>query len=154
MQTDLTRVATLVIANEGSNRSYPSIGVNDGHHEMSHHGGDKTKLEKIAKINRFHMAEFARFIGKLQDAKEPGGSVLDHSMIVYGSCIGDGDRHNHDELPILLVGHGTGTLKSGRHIRYPQDTPLNNLWLSMLDRIDVKTEKLGDSTGRLANLDG
>jgi hypothetical protein len=152
--TDSTRVATMVIANEGSNRSYPSIGVNDGHHEMSHHGGDKTKQEKIAKINRFHMGEFARFIGKLRDAKEPGGSVLDHSMIAYGSCIGDGDRHNHDELPVLLVGHGAGTLKPGRHIRYPQDTPLNNLWLSMLDRIEVKTEKLGDSTGRLARLDG
>ena len=152
-QTDVTRVATFVMANEGSNRSYPSIGVSDGHHEMSHHGGDKTKLEKIAKINRFHMTEFARFIGKLKEAKEPGGTVLDNSMIVYGSCIGDGDRHNHDELPILLVGHGSGTLKSGRHVRYPKDTPLNNLWLSMLDRIDVKTQKLGDSTGRLPLLD-
>jgi Protein of unknown function (DUF1552) len=152
-QTDVTRVATFVMANEGSNRSYPSIGVSDGHHEMSHHGGDKTKLEKIAKINRFHMTEFARFIGKLKEAKEPGGNVLDNSMIVYGSCIGDGDRHNHDELPILLVGHGSGTLKSGRHVRYPKDTPLNNLWLSMLDRIDVKTQKLGDSTGRLPLLD-
>jgi Protein of unknown function (DUF1552) len=152
-QTDMTRVATFVMANEGSNRSYPSIGVSDGHHEMSHHGGDKTKLEKIAKINRFHMTEFARFIGKLKEAKEPGGNVLDNSMIVYGSCIGDGDRHNHDELPILLAGHGSGTLKSGRHVRYPKDTPLNNLWLSMLDRIDVKTQKLGDSTGRLPLLD-
>ena len=152
-QTDVTRVATFVMANEGSNRSYPSIGVSDGHHEMSHHGGDKTKLEKIAKINRFHMTEFARFIGKLKEAKEPGGTVLDNSMIVYGSCIGDGDRHNHDELPILLVGHGSGTLKSGRHVRFPKDTPHNNLWLSMLDRIDVKTQKLGDSTGRLPLLD-
>lgn len=152
-QTDVTRVATFVMANEGSNRSYPSIGVSDGHHEMSHHGGDKTKLEKIAKINRFHMTEFARFIGKLKEAKEPGGNLLDNSMIVYGSCIGDGDRHNHDELPILLAGHGSGALKSGRHVRYPKDTPLNNLWLSMLDRIDVKTQKLGDSTGRLPLLD-
>ncbi|HEY2147917.1 MAG TPA: DUF1552 domain-containing protein [Pirellulales bacterium] len=152
-QTDMTRVATFVVANEGSNRSYPSIGVNDGHHEMTHHGGDKIKLEKVAKINRFHMTEFARFIGKLKETKEAGGSVLDHSMIVYGSCIGDGDRHNHDELPILLVGSGSGTLKSGRHVRYPKDTPLNNLWLSMLDRIDVKTQKLGDSTGRLPLLD-
>ncbi len=152
-QTDMTRVATFVVANEGSNRSYPSIGVNDGHHEMTHHGGDKLKLEKVAKINRFHMTEFARFIGKLKETKEAGGSVLDHSMIVYGSCIGDGDRHNHDELPILLVGSGGGTLKSGRHVRYPKDTPLNNLWLSMLDRIDVKTQKLGDSTGRLPLLD-
>lgn len=152
-QTDVTRVSTFVLANEGSNRSYPSIGVNDGHHEMTHHGGDKGKLEKVAKINRFHMTEFARFIGKLKSMKEEGGSVLDHSMIVYGSCIGDGDRHNHDELPVLLVGQGSGTLKSGRHIRYPKDTPLNNLWLSMLDRIDVKTSKLGDSTGRLPLLD-
>jgi hypothetical protein len=153
-QTDVTRVATMVMANEGSNKSYPFIGVNDGHHEMSHHGGDKTKLEKIAKINSFHMDQFARFIGTLKGAKEGNSNVLENSMIVYGSCIGDGDRHNHDDLPVLLVGHGSGTLKPGRHVRYPQDTPLNNLWLSMLDRLEVKTEKLGDSTGRLQMLEG
>jgi hypothetical protein len=121
---------------------------------MSHHGGDKIKLEKIAKINRFHMDQFARFIGKLKGAKEGNSNVLENSMIVYGSCIGDGDRHNHDDLPVLLVGHGSGALKPGRHVRYPQDTPLNNLWLSMLDRLEVKTEKLGDSTGRLQMLEG
>ncbi len=154
LQTDSTRVATFVLANEGSNRSYPFIGVHDGHHEMSHHGGSAEKQAKIAKINRFHMEQFAKFIGKLHDMREADGSVLDHSMIVYGSCIGDGNRHNHDDLPILLVGHGSGTIKPGRHIRYPKDTPLNNLWLSMLDRLETPTDKLGDSTGRLKSLEG
>ncbi len=154
LQTDSTRVATMVIANEGSNRSYPMIGVNDGHHEMSHHGHDKTKQEKIAKINRFHMEHFAEFIRKLKNTKEGDGSLLDHSMIVYGSCIGDGDAHNHDNLPVVVLGRGSGTMKTGRHIRYPFNTPLNNLWLSMLDRIEVKENRLGDSTGRLTGLEG
>ncbi len=153
-QTDSTRVATFVIANEGSNRNYPMIGVSDGHHETSHHGGDKTKQEKIAKINRFHMEQFARFIGKLRDAKEGDSNLLERSMIAYGSCIGDGDRHNHDKLPVLLAGHGAGTLTPGRHIEYTTETPLNNLWLSMLERLDIKLDKLGDSTGRLTNLHG
>ena len=153
-QTDSTRVATFVLANEASNRSYPFIDVHDGHHEISHHGGNKEKQAKIAKINRFHMEQFARFIGKLHDTREGAGTVLDHSMIVYGGCIGDGDRHNHDDLPIALVGGGSGRIKPGRHIRYDKDTPLNNLWLSMLDRLDAPTDKLGDSTGRLKSLEG
>ncbi len=151
-QTDSTRVATMVIANEGSNRNYPMVGVNDGHHEMSHHGGDKNKQEKVAKINRFHMEQFARFIGKLRDAKEGDSTLLERSMIAYGSCIGDGDRHNHNDLPIVLCGHGGGTLKPGRHLKYDLETPLNNLWLSMLDRADVKVDHLGDGSARIKDL--
>ena len=110
-QTDSTRVASFVVANEGSNRSYPMIGVNDGHHEVSHHGGDKTKQEKIAKINRFHIEQFGRFLGKLRSIKEGEGTLLDHSLIVYGSCIADGNSHAHDNLPILVAGHGSGTIQ-------------------------------------------
>ena len=153
-QTDSTRIASFVVANEGSNRSYPMAGVNDGHHEVSHHGRDKTKMEKIAKINRFHVEQFARFLGKMRSIKEGDGTLLDHSMIVYGSCIADGNAHAHDNLPILLAGHGSGTLRPGRHIDYPRKTPLNDLWLSLLDRVNVKVDHLGDSDGRLKQLDG
>jgi hypothetical protein len=144
----------MVIANEGSNRSYPFIEVPEGHHDLSHHGGDAKKLAKIQKINRFHITQFAHLIGRLQAIKEGEGTLLDNCMIVYGSGIGDGNRHNHDDLPILLAGRGAGSLKSGRHIKYERGTPLNNLYLSLLDRVGVKREMLGDSTGRLANLDG
>jgi hypothetical protein len=154
LQTDSTRIATLVMANEGSNLSYPMIGVNDGHHEVSHHGGNKDKQDKIARINRFHLEQFAAFLAKLRATKEGDGTLLDHSLIAYGSCIGDGNRHNHDDLPVVVLGGGSGTIRSGRHIRYPKGTPLNNLWLSMLDRIDVHSDKVGDSTGRLPQLDG
>jgi hypothetical protein len=154
LQTDSTRIATMVLANEGSNRSYPMIGVNAGHHEVSHHGGSKEKQDKIARINRFHMEHFAEFLGKLRTTKEGDGTLLDHSLIVYGSCIGDGNRHNHDELPVVLLGRGSGTVRSGRHIRYPKGTPLNNLWLSMLDRINIHPDQVGDSSGRLPQLDG
>lgn len=151
-QGDLTRVSTFVYANEGSNRSYPFLGVPEGHHELSHHGKDPDKLDKLAKINRFHIEQFAYFLGKLQAVQEGEGTLLDNMMIVYGSGIGDGNRHNHDDLPVLLAGKGRGTLTTGRHVRYPGETPLNNLFLSMLDRMDSSVEELGDSNGRLPNL--
>jgi hypothetical protein len=151
-QTDTTRICTFMYANEGSTRPYPSIGVPEGHHDLSHHGGDPKKHEKLKKINRFHIEQFAYLLGKLKGMREGEHSVLDNTMIVYGSGISDGNRHNHDDLPVLLAGHGGGTLKPGRHIKYsPQ--PLNNLYLSMLDRLGVPTERLGDSTGRLLKLD-
>ncbi len=154
LQTDSTRIATFVVANEGSNRSYPMVGVNDGHHEVSHHHGDEIKQHKIATINRFHMCEFARFLGQLRSIEEGHETLLDHAMIVYGGCIGDGDAHNHDNLPILVAGHGNGTLSTGRHIDFPRSTRLNDLWLSLLDRMNVRLEHLGDSDGRLKQLDG
>jgi hypothetical protein len=153
-QGDLTRVATFVYANEGSNRSYPFLGVPEGHHELSHHGRDPKKQEKIAKINKFHIEQFAYLLGKLKATREGDGSLLDHMMIVYGSGIGDGNRHNHDDLPVLLVGKGGGTIATGRHVRYEDETPLNNLFLSMLDRVDAPVEELGDSNGRLPKLQG
>ena len=153
-QSDLTRIATFMMANEGSNRSYGFIGVKDGHHDLSHHGRDNGKLEKIQKINAFHLELFARFLEKLKSIPEGDGTLLDRSMIVYGSGLGDGNAHNHDELPILLAGGGGGTIATGRHVRYPRNTPLNNLFLSLLDRMDAGREQLGDSTGRLPQLYG
>jgi hypothetical protein len=153
-QSDLTRIATFVFANDGSNRSYRFIEVSEGHHDLSHHGGDKEKLRKIQKINEFHVTQFAYFLEKLKGVKEGDGTLLDNSMIVYGSGIGDGNRHNHDNLPVLFAGKGGGTVKTGRHLRFTKQEPLTNLFLSMLDRAGAKAESFGDSTGRLSGLEG
>ncbi|WP_169974180.1 DUF1552 domain-containing protein [Tautonia rosea] len=153
-QTDSTRIATMVFANEGSNKSYNWINVPDGHHYLSHHQGDAEKQDKIARINLFHVEQLAYFLGRLKAIPEGDGTLLDHSMILYGSGIGDGNRHNHNELPLVLAGGGCGTITTGRHIRYDENTPLNNLYLSMLDRMDTPIDELGDSTGRLDQLDG
>jgi len=151
-QTDVTRVVTYVLANEGSNKTYPMVGVNEGHHELSHHDNKPEKKAKIRDINKFHTTQFAYFLGKLKAIKEGDGTLLDHCMIAYGSGNSDGNAHNHDDLPILLAGGGCGTIKPGRHIRFPKETPLNNLWVSMLDRMDMKIENIGDSTGKLNGL--
>jgi hypothetical protein len=153
-QGDLTRIATFMLANEGSNRSYPFIDVPDGHHDLSHHGNDDAKQAKIAGINRFHMEQFAYFLEKLKTTPEADGTLLDHAMVVYGSAIGDGDAHNHDDLPILLAGGASGTVDTGRHVRLRRETPVNNLYLSMLDRMGVELETFGDGTGRLGELSG
>ena len=153
-QSNSTRVATFVFANDGSNRSYPAIGVPDGHHDLSHHGADLAKQERIRKINRFHTAGLAELLGKLKSIPEGEGTLLDHCMIAYGSGISDGNSHSHNDLPILLAGQANGAIKAGRHIRYPQETPLTNLYLTMLDLVGVKVERFGDSTGRLSGLDG
>jgi len=153
-QADITRVSTFVLANEGSNRPYPFIKVSEGHHDLSHHGNDATKKAKIRDINRFHVQQLAYLLTKLKGTPEGDGTLLDHCMIAYGSGNSDGNAHNHEDLPILLAGGGGGTIKTGRHIRYAKETPLNNLWLSMLDRISVKMDSLGDSTGTLPGLAG
>jgi len=151
-QADLTRVSTFMFANAGSNRSYAFIDVPEGHHDLSHHGNDKKKQAKISKINQFHTRQLAYLVEKMKSVQEGDGTMLDHSMVAYGSGISDGNAHNHDKLPILLVGGAGGTLRTGRHIRYDEQTPLNNLWLSMLDRMDAGVDHLGDATGRLADL--
>jgi hypothetical protein len=151
-QADVTRVCTFVLANEGSNRPYPFINVPEGHHDLSHHGNDAKKKAKIRDINKFHVSQLAYVLGRLKSIKEGDGTLLDHCMIAYGSGNSDGNAHNHDDLPILLAGKGCGTIKPGRHVRYTRETPLNNLWLAMLDRINVKVAKLGDSTGSLKGL--
>jgi hypothetical protein len=150
-QTDTTRIATFMLAREGSNRSYREIGVPEGHHGLSHHRDDPAIIAKIAKINRHHIEQFAYFAAKLKSIQDGSGSLLDRTIIVYGSGIGDGNRHNHDNLPVFTIG-GRGMLKTGRHVRYAQKTPIANLYLSMLDSMGVPTEKLGDSEGKLSYL--
>lgn len=152
MQADLTRISTFMFANDGSNRSYRNIGISEGHHELSHHGRDPVKQEKIRQINRFHITQLAYMLEKMKSIREGEGTMLDNSMVVFGAGISDGDRHNHNDLPILLAGGGAGTIKPGRHIRYPDNTPLNNLFLAMLDRVGVRTDNFGDATGRLEQL--
>ena len=141
-----------VTALDGDDRPYPLIGVSDGHHTLSHHQNDQAKKEKIAKINHFHMEQFARFLTRLKSIKEGEGTLLDNCMIVYGGAIGDGNRHNHDNLPILLAGQGGGTLTPGRHVKLGKETPMTNLYLSMLDRMGVAAQRVGDSTGKLADV--
>ena len=152
-RTDSTRIGTFVMAHDGSNRPYPILGVKEGHHDLSHHEGNADKKEKIAKINVFHMQLFAAWLQQLQQTREAdGSSLLDNSMIVYRSAIEDGMSHAHHDLPVLLAGRGGGTLQSGRHIRYAKNTPMANLFLSMLDRMGAPAERFGDSTGRLDQL--
>jgi len=151
-QADMTRIATFMVCNDGSNRGYKDIGVPEGHHDCSHHGGDKIKQAKVQTINHFHIEQLAYLLNRMDAIHEAEGSMLDNSMVVYGAGISDGDRHNHDDLPILLAGRGAGTIKSGRHIAYPNPTPMTNLFLSMLDRMGVPADHIGDSTGRLQQL--
>jgi hypothetical protein len=151
-QTDTTRIATFMLAHDGSNRPYPVIGVSEGHHDLSHHEGKEEKKAKIARINRFHSTQFAYFLKRLNSIREGEGTLLDHSMIVYGSGIADGNSHAHDNLPVLLAGGGCGTLQPGRHLKLESKVPMTNLYLAMLDRMGAKVDRLGDSTGLLANL--
>ncbi|MDB5339072.1 MAG: hypothetical protein JWN70_4691 [Planctomycetaceae bacterium] len=151
-QADVTRVVSFVLANEGSNKPYPFIDVPEGHHDLSHHGGDDAKKAKIRQINLFHTKQLAYLLEKLKSTPEGDGSLLDHAMVAYGSGNSDGNAHNHDNLPILVAGGGCGTLKTGRHIRYTNETPLNNLWVSMLNRMEVDLTQIGDSTGGLLHL--
>jgi len=153
-QSDITRVCTFVHANEGSNRPYPFIGVSEGHHDLSHHENKSEKQAKIAKINTFHTTQLAYLLTKLKGVKEGAGTLLDNCLVAFGSGNSDGNAHNHDNLPIVLAGKGGGTVKAGRHLRYAKETPVTNLWLSMLDRVGGNVDQLGDSTGRLPGLEG
>ncbi|HMF76095.1 MAG TPA: DUF1552 domain-containing protein [Bryobacteraceae bacterium] len=148
LQTDVTRISTMMMGREGSNRGYREIGVPDGHHGLSHHRNDPALMDKVAQINRYHMEQFAYFLNKLKSMPDGDGTLLDHTMIVYGSGISDGNRHNHDDLPVLLAG-GSRVFKTGRHVKFAESTPVANLYVSMLDAMDVPTEKMGDSMGRL-----
>lgn len=148
-QSDLTRVITLMMAREGSNRPYRNIGISDGHHNITHHQNDPEKIAKVTKINEVHARLFAYLLERMKATPDGGGNLLDHSLIVYGSSISDGNLHTHHDLPIVLAGGGAGQVKGNRHISYPKDTPLNNLLLSMLDMAGVRADKLGDSTGKL-----
>jgi hypothetical protein len=151
-QTDMTRVTTFMLAREGSNRSYREIGVSDGHHSCTHHQNDPDKIAKTVKINEHHVRQFAYLVDKLKSTKDGEGTLLDHSMILYGSSISDGNQHTHVDLPLVLLGSASGQIKGGRHVRCAPETPMNNLLLSMLDKVGVPTDTLGDSTGKLEHL--
>ena len=149
-QTDSTRIATFMLAFDGSNREFPEIGVNDGHHTLSHHEGNANKLEKIACIDHFYAEQLAYFLERLSAVKESdGGSLLDHSMIVYSSGISDGNKHRHDDLPVILAGRAGGQLSTGRHLQLPKEQPMSNLFLTMLDLIGAPEKQFGDATGPL-----
>jgi hypothetical protein len=151
-QADLTRVATLMVGREGSLRVYPEIGIPDPHHPLTHHRNNPDWIEKVTRINCHHAELFAYFLRRLAAIPDGEGTLLDHAMVVYGSGLSDGNRHTHEELPVLLAGRGGGSLKPGRHLVYPVGTPLTNLYLSLLDRLGVRPEILGDSTGALQHL--
>ena len=150
-QSDITRVSTMLYSREGSNRAYPELGFTDGHHPITHHRYIPDLVEKVTKINAYHVEQFAYFIGKLKSIQEGDGTLLDHCMIVYGSAHSDGNRHSHVDLPTIVVGRGNDVLKTGRHIVYPE-TPMTNLFLTLLDKMGVPTDKLGDSNGKLQGL--
>ena len=151
-QGDITRVTTFQLAREASNRTYPEIGVTDPHHPITHHGKDPEKLAKIAKINQFHVSLFAEFLKKLKATPEGEGSLLDHSLFLYGSGMGDSDRHDHSDLPILVAGGAAGKMRGGRHIRFDSPTPLSNLHLTLLNKVGVPLETFADSNGRVEDL--
>lgn len=152
LQSDTTRVATFMIGNAGSNRTYPHLNVRSGHHTLSHHGRVARKQEQIEAINRFHLSEFANLLRRLSEVKEGETRLLDQVALSYGSGIRDGDRHDHHDLPILLAGKFGGALKPGRHLRFDAETPLANLWLTLLRGAGVPGSRHGDSTGILKGL--
>jgi len=153
-QTDMTRVITFMMARESSNRSYREIGVPDGHHSVTHHQNDPEKIAKTQKIDELHVKSFAYLLKRLDETKDGDGTLLDHSMLLYGSGIRDGNIHDHQDLPLVLAGGKSAGIKGGRHIRYKPETPMNNLLLTLLDKSGVPTDALGDSTGKLDLLSG
>jgi hypothetical protein len=152
MQADMTRVMTFQLARETSNRTYPEIGVSDAHHPLTHHGGNPEKMERVAKINAFHVSLFAYFLEKLKSTAEGEGSLLDHSAILYGSGMGNPDVHDHVNLPILVAGGAAGGIKGARHIKYKEPVPLANLHLTLLDKVGVRLDSFADSNGKIPDL--
>jgi len=149
-QTDSTRVISFMYSNEGSNRTYPQVNVDEGHHSLSHHGNDDKKQAKISRINNYHITLLAHFLNRLAAVKESDGSrLLDNCLVMYGSGLADGNRHNHHDLPIAVFGSGGGAFKTGHHFEFPRETPLTNLYLSMLDIAGARVDSFSDSTGQL-----
>lgn len=151
-QGDITRVTTFQLARETSNRSYPEIGISDPHHPLSHHGNDPAKIERMSKINAFHVSLFAEFLEKMKGTQDGAGSLLDHSLFLYGSGMGNPNVHDHQKLPIIVAGGAAGGMKNGRHIEFDEPTPLANLHLSLLEKAGVKLDKFGDSSGTIHEL--
>jgi hypothetical protein len=151
-QTDLTRISTFMLAREVSGRAYPEIGVSDSHHPLSHHQDEAAKLERLHKINEYQFRQFAYLVDKLSKLPEGDGNMLDYTLFMYGTGISDSNTHFHDDLPIALIGGKAAGIKGGRYIRNPKGTPLANLHITILDKLGVPTEKLGDSTGKVTYL--
>jgi hypothetical protein len=152
MQGDVTRVFTFQLAREASTRTYPEAGVTDPHHPLTHNGGDVEKLTKVARINAFHVSLFASFLEKLRATPDGDGTLLDHSLYLYGSGMGNPDKHDHVNLPILVAGGAGGKFQSGRHVKYEKPAPLANLHLTMLDRAGVRLDAFADSNGKIPEL--
>ena len=151
-QTDLTRVSTFMIGREVSSRPYPEIGIPDSHHPLSHHENDPRKIDDLGKLNLHHVKQFSHFVETLKTTADGDGSLLDQSLLVYGAGISDSNTHFHDNLPIALVGGTAVGLKGGRHVRYPDNMPVTNLWMTLLDKMGVRAETIGDSTGQVKHL--
>lgn len=151
-QNDLTRISTFMFGREGSTRTYREIDIPDAHHPLTHHRGNPDMIAKVQRINVYHVQQLAYFFGKLKATPDGDGTLLDHTVLIYGSGLSDGNRHQHNNLPLLLGGGVNGTIRQGRHIQYAKDTPLENLFLALLDRMGVKEEHLGDSNGELQHL--
>jgi hypothetical protein len=148
-QAEITRVSTLLLAKELSNAVYPKSGVRDAFHVLSHHSNVQENKDRFAVLNRYHVTLFAYFLDKLRSTPDGDGNLLDHALVLYGSGMSDGNQHNHTDLPIILAGGASGRLKGGRHIQNPKDTAMANLLVAVLDKLDVRTDKFGDSTGML-----
>jgi hypothetical protein len=151
-QADITRVASYVMVAEGTNRSYNHIGVSDSFHPLSHHANNKDRIEKLIKVQTYHVQRFADFIDKLAKTPDGEGSLLDHSMLLYGSNMSNSDRHNNYPLPTILVGGGAGTHRGGRHIDLPERTTLANLHLTLVNKAGLEMRSIADSTGEIAGV--
>jgi len=151
-QADITRVITFMISREVSNRTYPQVGVTDGHHAISHHQNRAEKMEKNVRIQTYNVGQFGHFLEKLRATPDGDGSLLDHAVLLYGSNMSNSNAHDHFPLPNLVLGGGAGRLKGGRHLKYPDHTPMTNLLVSMLDKVGVRQASLGDSSGALGDL--
>ena len=151
-QTDLTRVSTFMLAKEVSGRAYPEIGVSDSHHPLSHHQDEAGKLERLHKINEYHFQQFAHLVKRMEAMPEGDGTMLDHTVFLYGTGISDSNTHFHDDLPVAVVGGQKSGIRGGRYVRHPQGTPIANLYVSLLDRLGVHVDSFGDSTGRIGTL--
>jgi hypothetical protein len=151
-KADITRLSTFMVGREGSVRSYPEIGVTDGHHPLTHHQGNQEMLAKVREINLLHAKLFAEFLQKMKNTPDGDSNLLDQSLVVYGSGLSDGNAHTHDQLPTLLAGRGGAFVSPGRHIVYQRETPVTNLFATMIEHIGVRAEHVGDSTGQLAGL--
>jgi hypothetical protein len=151
-QANITRVITFMVSREVSNRTYPQVGVSDGHHAISHHQNREEKMEKNVRIQTFNVGMFAEFVARLKNTPDGDGSMLDHMVLLYGSNMSNSNAHDHYPLPNLVLGGAAGRMKGGRHLKYADHTPMTNLLVTMLDKAGVRQETLGDSTGLLANL--